>query len=215
MDEVEMEEIGPEVPDCTEVKVENEKDAADEAAVIENNAEEVHVPDFDPKTAQLNEPFRFAPKDLLALLRTIETDIFDCEATLKEENEKRRKHKIDDCRRVHDYDDFITTFLSMLAERGLLGDLLENALDSGGSGPSGVGSTAKKKGCGAGLSNGAGGEGNNGGGGPAAAQQLTSNGATAKQNIKNHKKGATGTKNSNKCRKGQKSLRGRPKKKRK
>jgi ubiquitin carboxyl-terminal hydrolase BAP1 len=35
--------------------------------------------------------------------------------SLRDENEKRKKHKIDDCRRVHDYDEFITTFVSMLA----------------------------------------------------------------------------------------------------
>ena len=32
-------------------------------------------------------------------------------------------------RRVHDYDEFITTFLAMLAEQGHLGDLLEQALN--------------------------------------------------------------------------------------
>ncbi len=48
---------------------------------------------------------------------------------LRDENEKRRKHKIDDCRRVHDYDEFITTFVSMLAEQNLLGDLLEHGLN--------------------------------------------------------------------------------------
>lgn len=49
--------------------------------------------------------------------------------SLRDENEKRRKHKIDDCRRVHDYDEFITTFVSMLAEQSLLGDLLEHGLN--------------------------------------------------------------------------------------
>ena len=36
---------------------------------------------------------------------------------------------MDDCRRVHDYDEFIQTFLAMLAERGQLGDLLEHSLN--------------------------------------------------------------------------------------
>ena len=36
---------------------------------------------------------------------------------------------MDDCRRVHDYDEFIQTFLAMLAERGHLGDLLEHSLN--------------------------------------------------------------------------------------
>lgn len=76
------------------------------------------VKSFDPKIAELSQPLRFAPKDLLALLRNIEQDMHSCEVTLKEENEKHRKHKIDDCRRIHDYDEFITTFVSMLAEQG-------------------------------------------------------------------------------------------------
>ena len=51
------------------------------------------------------------------------------DSSLRDENEKRKKHKIDDCRRVHDYDEFITTFVSMLAEQNLLGDLLEHGLN--------------------------------------------------------------------------------------
>ena len=34
-----------------------------------------------------------------------------------QENEKRRKHRVDDARRVHNYDEFVTTFISMLAEQ--------------------------------------------------------------------------------------------------
>merc|ERR1712059_190263 len=57
-----------------------------------------------------------------------EVDISDCRSILKEANERRRRHAIDDCRRSHDYDQFITAFLSMLAERGHLGDLLEHGI---------------------------------------------------------------------------------------
>lgn len=35
---------------------------------------------------------------------------------------------IDDCRRVHNYDEFITTFLTMLAEQNLLGDLVQHGM---------------------------------------------------------------------------------------
>ena len=84
---------------------------------------------FDPRTKQLFEPHRFAPKDLLTLLKTIEVDIHSCMDTLRDENDKRKKHRIDDSRRVHDYDEFITTFLAMLAERGHLGDLLEHSMN--------------------------------------------------------------------------------------
>jgi hypothetical protein len=37
---------------------------------------------------------------------------------------------LDDCRRVHNYDEFITTFLTMLAEQNLLGDLVQHGLGS-------------------------------------------------------------------------------------
>lgn len=76
----------------------------------------------------LREPHTFAPKDLLDLLRNVETEISNCEASLKDENDKRNKYKIDDCRRTHNYDDFICTFLSMLAEQGKLADLVEQHL---------------------------------------------------------------------------------------
>lgn len=36
--------------------------------------------------------------------------------------------QVDDCRRTHNYDQFICTFLSMLAEQGQLADLVEQQL---------------------------------------------------------------------------------------
>ena len=86
------------------------------------------VSSFDPKFVRLNSPQRFSPSSLLSLLRNIEVDISDCRSILKEANERRRRHDIDDCRRSHDYDQFITALLSMLAERGHLGDLLEHGI---------------------------------------------------------------------------------------
>ena len=56
-------------------------DADDKDAAVENSAEAetkqdvVKIDDFDPKTDQLVEPAKFAPKDLLALLRNIEAEI--------------------------------------------------------------------------------------------------------------------------------------------
>lgn len=35
---------------------------------------------------------------------------------------------MDDCRRTHNYDEFVCTFLSMLAEQGKLADLVEQHL---------------------------------------------------------------------------------------
>ena len=45
----------------------------------------------------------------------------DC---LKEEVEKRKKF-IDDQRRTNNYDEFICTFISMLAQEGMLANLVE------------------------------------------------------------------------------------------
>lgn len=80
------------------------------------------------KHPHLVEPHKFAPKDLLALLKTVESEISVCESNLRDETEKRKKYKIDDCRRTHCYDQFICTFLSMLAEQGKLADLVEQQL---------------------------------------------------------------------------------------
>ncbi|PNI80293.1 BAP1 isoform 8, partial [Pan troglodytes] len=52
-------------------------------------------------------------------------EIANYEACLKEEVEKRKKFKIDDQRRTHNYDEFICTFISMLAQEGMLANLVE------------------------------------------------------------------------------------------
>ncbi|XP_014023074.1 ubiquitin carboxyl-terminal hydrolase BAP1 isoform X2 [Salmo salar] len=59
---------------------------------------------------------KYSPKELLALLKCVEADIANYEVFLKEEVEKRKKYKIDDQRRTHNYDEFICTFISMLAQ---------------------------------------------------------------------------------------------------
>ncbi|XP_025023168.1 ubiquitin carboxyl-terminal hydrolase BAP1 isoform X1 [Python bivittatus] len=68
---------------------------------------------------------KYAPKELLALLKCVEAEIANYEACLKEEVEKRKKFKIDDQRRTHNYDEFICTFISMLAQEGMLPSLVE------------------------------------------------------------------------------------------
>ncbi|KAM7293932.1 ubiquitin carboxyl-terminal hydrolase BAP1 isoform X1 [Ixodes scapularis] len=77
---------------------------------------------------RLGEEHPFAPHDLLALLKTVEAEIGACEAALRDELDRRRKYVVDDCRRTHNYDQFICTFLSMLAEQGQLADLVEQQL---------------------------------------------------------------------------------------
>lgn len=68
---------------------------------------------------------KYSPKELLALLKCVEADIANYEIYLKEEVEKRKKYKIDDQRRTHNYDEFICTFISMLAQEGMLASLVE------------------------------------------------------------------------------------------
>ncbi|XP_042263393.1 ubiquitin carboxyl-terminal hydrolase BAP1 isoform X1 [Thunnus albacares] len=68
---------------------------------------------------------KYSPKELLALLKCVEADIASYEVYLKEEVEKRKKYKIDDQRRTHNYDEFICTFISMLAQEGMLASLVE------------------------------------------------------------------------------------------
>ncbi|XP_052446395.1 ubiquitin carboxyl-terminal hydrolase BAP1 isoform X1 [Carassius gibelio] len=68
---------------------------------------------------------KYTPKELLALLKYVEADIANYEVCLKEEVEKRKKFKIDDQRRTHNYDEFICTFISMLAQEGMLASLVE------------------------------------------------------------------------------------------
>lgn len=68
---------------------------------------------------------RFSPKELLALLKCVEAEISTSEACLREEMEKRKKFKIDDQRRTHNYDEFICAFISMLAQEGMLASLVE------------------------------------------------------------------------------------------
>lgn len=122
----------PQPEDKKEVKTEKTPETSPEIQPEKNL--ECKPEDTDAMTALmskypvLKEPHTFAPKDLLALLKNVETEIANCEACLKDENDKRTKYKIDDCRRTHNYDDFICTFLSMLAEQGKLADLVEQHL---------------------------------------------------------------------------------------
>lgn len=84
---------------------------------------------LDESSKKMETPHHtFAPKDLLALLKNLEGEISLCEGNLRDENEKRKKYKVDDSRRTHNYDEFICTFLSMLAQQGKLADLVQQHL---------------------------------------------------------------------------------------
>lgn len=67
-------------------------------------------------------------KDIKTLSNKLTTEISKLESSLKEEVDKRRKYKIDNSRRTHNYEPFIMTFLSMLAQQGNLADLIEKDL---------------------------------------------------------------------------------------
>ncbi|XP_033823052.1 ubiquitin carboxyl-terminal hydrolase BAP1 isoform X2 [Periophthalmus magnuspinnatus] len=111
------EDIAPDEGPSVEVKEEEVKEETEEKPCLENLNDMI----ADPKP--LGD--KYSPKELLALLKCVEADIANYEVYLKEEVEKRKKYKIDDQRRTHNYDEFICTFISMLAQEGMLASLVE------------------------------------------------------------------------------------------
>ncbi|KAM7402160.1 hypothetical protein PAMP_017425 [Pampus punctatissimus] len=101
-----------------EVKEEERKDEEVKPSKEKLNATETAADSKPPGD-------KYSPKELLALLKCVEADIANYEVYLKEEVEKRKKYKIDDQRRTHNYDEFICTFISMLAQEGMLASLVE------------------------------------------------------------------------------------------
>ncbi|XP_028818105.1 ubiquitin carboxyl-terminal hydrolase BAP1 isoform X2 [Denticeps clupeoides] len=110
----EVEDDGKEGP-SKGVKEENSKQAVD----VKPEKEKPLPPDSKPPGE------KYSPKELLALLKFVEAEIANYEQCLREEVEKRKKYKIDDQRRTHNYDEFICTFISMLAQEGMLANLVE------------------------------------------------------------------------------------------
>ncbi|XP_038666730.1 ubiquitin carboxyl-terminal hydrolase BAP1 isoform X2 [Scyliorhinus canicula] len=100
----------------TEVKMEDGKDSLGSCDRKEK---------FLGGSNEQNMAEKYSPKELLALLKCVEAEISNCEVCLKEEVEKRKKYKIDDQRRTHNYDEFICTFISMLSQEGMLASLVE------------------------------------------------------------------------------------------
>lgn len=116
--EKEAENEGDEGP-SVEVKEEQSKDGA------EGNSSKETPGDIETAADSKPPGDKYSPKELLALLKCVEADIANYEVYLKEEVEKRKKYKIDDQRRTHNYDEFICTFISMLAQEGMLASLVE------------------------------------------------------------------------------------------
>ncbi|XP_029286540.1 ubiquitin carboxyl-terminal hydrolase BAP1 isoform X2 [Cottoperca gobio] len=106
---------------CTPEKI-KDKDKADLSAADKGG---VNEGDEGPSVALKEEDSKDGAEELLALLKCVEADIANYEVYLKEEVEKRKKYKIDDQRRTHNYDEFICTFISMLAQEGMLASLVE------------------------------------------------------------------------------------------
>ncbi|XP_051551105.1 ubiquitin carboxyl-terminal hydrolase BAP1 isoform X2 [Myxocyprinus asiaticus] len=102
-----------------DIKQEHIKDALD----VKPDKENLPSTESEINTKPAGE--KYTPKELLALLKYVEADITNYELCLKEEVEKRKKYKIDDQRRTHNYDEFICTFISMLAQEGMLASLVE------------------------------------------------------------------------------------------
>ncbi|XP_046966248.1 ubiquitin carboxyl-terminal hydrolase calypso [Vanessa cardui] len=73
----------------------------------------------------------FTHSELNSLMSSIIAQVESCQQALNDENDKRDMYKVDDCRRTHNYDEFICTFLSMLAERGVLAELVAAQLERG------------------------------------------------------------------------------------
>ncbi|KAG0722136.1 Ubiquitin carboxyl-terminal hydrolase BAP1 [Chionoecetes opilio] len=68
------------------------------------------------------------PTHLLHLVHLLGEEITTCEAQLRDELDQRKRYKVDDSRRTHNYDQFIITFLAMLAEQGKISDLVKEQL---------------------------------------------------------------------------------------
>lgn len=67
-------------------------------------------------------------RDVQRVLLKLETNVKHCKLSLQEEHDKVKKYEIDAARRTHNYDPFIRMFLAMLAERGLLANLVDDNL---------------------------------------------------------------------------------------
>ena len=77
----------------------HEVNSSEEGMKVEEESY-LNKPDFDAQTVELNEPLdTFSPRDLVYILRNIETDIYWTENKIRDEGEKKKKHRTDDCRR--------------------------------------------------------------------------------------------------------------------
>ncbi|TPP61000.1 Ubiquitin carboxyl terminal hydrolase BAP1, partial [Fasciola gigantica] len=78
-----------------------------------------------------NEPVpRFTADELRLLLSRVKEQTKLCDTALLEEEEKRQTYRVDDARRVHNYEPFIRAYLIALSKHGLLKTLIVQALQN-------------------------------------------------------------------------------------
>lgn len=118
----------------TDKKIVNEEDANNGSNSFVSNNENnnqtnksINLNNFKTFTkAELIDFYRdYGLKDLLKILNKVEQEISICEQNIKEETEKRTKFYVDDGRRTHNYNEFITTYLLMLTEQKKLNEFIE------------------------------------------------------------------------------------------
>jgi len=115
------------------IKTEEEGEASNIAEgsegeeLSETNLENCHSRPFIDRLAAHASCGRSLEK-VKAVLEILETEIDALEQRLRDEQEKRDRYKVDDCRRTHNYDQLIVTFLAAAAESGALADHLADHL---------------------------------------------------------------------------------------
>lgn len=85
--------------------------------------------DFEVKKVLNKENSSIDLNDIKDVLTKIVEKLGIFQNKLKEEEEKRKKYKIDALRRKHKYDDFIVTFIYCLIENGQLNKIIESQYD--------------------------------------------------------------------------------------
>ncbi|XP_050680811.1 ubiquitin carboxyl-terminal hydrolase calypso [Leptidea sinapis] len=101
------------------------------ALVKSNNMPVIMCCEVGPEQPYRIRKILFDHSELNMFMSSLVADMQACQQALNDENDKRDMYKVDDCRRTHNYDEFICTFLSMLTERGVLAELVTAQLERG------------------------------------------------------------------------------------
>lgn len=93
----------------------------------ENDVSKMRHESSIPKEVATNILNSHGHQDLRRLLDALEKEILTYEQHLLDELEKRKKYRVEDLRRTHNYDEFINTFILMLADQKMMPDLIAEA----------------------------------------------------------------------------------------